>query len=377
MKNIFSKLENAKPFLKMCLNGFAGSGKSFTATQIAIGLHKLIQSKKPIAIFDTERAFKALLPQFQENEIEAIHSEARNLATLKEAIKYCEKGGADILIIDSITHVYEQFIQDYLKGKQGDKQEITIRDWGIIKPKWKRDFSDYFVRSNLHIIFTGRAGYEYETERNERGKLDFFKSNIKMKADNETEFEPDIAILMSQVSKVLEDKKIVSRSGFVKKDRTGKIDGKEFKNPTFEDLLPAINQLLDGVVKDKPVVELQQEFEKDMSYMYSVQKDKREALMSEITGHFDYMALGTSKEEKAVKAKIIKDVFGCTSKKGIDTMAIEQIEKGLNIIKEFSSWFVDYKLSCEQEGVNPEKEIIFEELGQCVDDWGLEVELSI
>jgi len=53
---MFKKLENNRPFLKMAFEGFAGDGKTYTATQIAIGVHKKIGSKKPVAIFDTEKA---------------------------------------------------------------------------------------------------------------------------------------------------------------------------------------------------------------------------------------------------------------------------------------------------------------------------------
>ncbi len=36
MENLFRELENNRPFLKMAFEGFAGDGKTFTATQVAI-----------------------------------------------------------------------------------------------------------------------------------------------------------------------------------------------------------------------------------------------------------------------------------------------------------------------------------------------------
>jgi len=47
-----SKMEIA--YLKMGLYGEAGTGKSFTSSKVAIGLHKYIKAKKPIFFFDTE-----------------------------------------------------------------------------------------------------------------------------------------------------------------------------------------------------------------------------------------------------------------------------------------------------------------------------------
>ena len=49
----FTPIGNTKPYFKAAFEGFAGSGKTYTAALVAIGLHKKIQSKKPVVIFDT------------------------------------------------------------------------------------------------------------------------------------------------------------------------------------------------------------------------------------------------------------------------------------------------------------------------------------
>ena len=254
---MFKKLENNRPFLKMAFEGFAGDGKTYTATQVAIGLHKKIGSKKPIAIFDTEKAAKALLSTFQENGIEAVVADdQRSLAALNQAMKWCEEGGADILIIDSITHVWEEFLNAYLNrpdkyGKPMNRTRLEFQDWGVIKPTWKKQFSNPFVSAKVHIIFNGRAGYEYSDEKNEEtGKREIFKSGIKMKAETETAFEPDILVLMEKHLDLLGEKKQVWREATVIKDRTARIDGKSFKNATFADFEPAISALLDGKAVD-------------------------------------------------------------------------------------------------------------------------------
>ena len=49
-------LKKAKPemaYLKAGIYGEAGSGKTFTSTLIAIGLHGHIKSDKPVAFLDT------------------------------------------------------------------------------------------------------------------------------------------------------------------------------------------------------------------------------------------------------------------------------------------------------------------------------------
>lgn len=220
---MFKKLENNRPFLKLALEGFAGDGKTFTASQIGIGVHKLIKSDKPIALFDTEKAFKALKWKFDEEGIATVvNDEERSLAALNAAIKWCEAGNADILIIDSITHVWEEFLRAYLNrpdkyGKEVKRNRLEFQDWGVLKPQWKELFSTPFVMAKCHIIFTGRAGYEYTDERNEEtGKREIFKSGIKMKAETETAFEPDILVLMQKVQDLISEEKSVHRQPFSK-----------------------------------------------------------------------------------------------------------------------------------------------------------------
>ena len=62
--SILKKAENKMAYAKVGLYGTAGSGKTRTAVEIAIGLHKAIGSTKPIAAFDTEPAFSFVLPLF-------------------------------------------------------------------------------------------------------------------------------------------------------------------------------------------------------------------------------------------------------------------------------------------------------------------------
>src|SRR5688572_24093151 len=101
---MFKKLENNRPFLKMAFEGFAGDGKTYTSVEVAIGIHKLISSKKPIALFDTERALKALRWKFDSAVIEAfINDETRSWAPLRQPIKWWEKGTADFLSIAPFT----------------------------------------------------------------------------------------------------------------------------------------------------------------------------------------------------------------------------------------------------------------------------------
>jgi hypothetical protein len=350
---MFKKLENNRPFAKIAFEGFAGDGKSFTATQVAIGIHKLIQSKKPIAIFDTERAFKALKPQFDAAGIEAVvDDENRSLEALNQAIKWCEEGNADVLIIDSITHVYEAYLQAYMKSK--NRVRLQFDDWGILKPMWKEKFSTPFVQAKVHIIFTGRAGYEYSDEKNEEtGKREIRKSGIKMKAENETAFEPDILVLMEKEMQVLTDKKQVWREATILKDRTTVIDGKTFKNPSFNDFYPAIAQLLDGTIREYSGNEIPDSFE-DWESRFNAQKIKKGKVISEIEGAFNLMKLSTGAADKQLKAATLKKVFNVLSIDKLEDLNLGILNDGLEIMNDFANAYNIYMQQCLDDQKTPD-----------------------
>lgn len=49
--NFFVPVANTKPYFKAAFEGFAGTGKTYTAAKIAVGLHKRIGSTKPVSQF--------------------------------------------------------------------------------------------------------------------------------------------------------------------------------------------------------------------------------------------------------------------------------------------------------------------------------------
>ena len=68
--SMLKKATNKMAYAKVGLYGDAGSGKTFTAAQIAIGLHQFADLKKPVAMFDTEPAASFIVPHFEKAGIE-------------------------------------------------------------------------------------------------------------------------------------------------------------------------------------------------------------------------------------------------------------------------------------------------------------------
>jgi hypothetical protein len=254
--SIFHKATNAMAFAKVGLLGFAGSGKTRTATEIAIGLHGALGSKKPVTWVDTETGSDFVLPIFQKHGIELLVSKTRAFKDLAEALREAPSI-SDIFIIDSVSHFWTDIVESYRKKKNVNR--LSFQDWGIIKPMWSNDFSMPFVTSPLHIIVCGRAGFEYDYFEGDEGKMELYKTGTKMKAEGEFGFEPSLLIEMERIknpeatdsykvaktkdAKMKAAKQMAADREFVRKatvlkDRSDIMDGKIFYNPSYKDFAP-------------------------------------------------------------------------------------------------------------------------------------------
>lgn len=326
--NFFTPIINTKPYLKAAFEGFAGSGKTYTAALVAVGLHKRIKSKKPVIIFDTERAAKFLKPLFAEKGIEVLLRESRSLADLKETMRRMRVDGiSDVLIIDSISHVWEHFLEDF--KRKVNRKGLQFQDWGIIKPLWKTEFSDPFVNDPYNVVMTGRAGYEYESEINEEtNKREIFKSGIKMKVEGETAYEPDLLVLMERFEEVMGKDKKVWREATVIKDRSTIIDGQTFKNPGYENFAPAVEAMLAEPSKLKPTPEgdttLLIETEQDKTF----QRRDRNRWLEEIDGLLLRVWPGNVGKDKQAKLDALADVFDTTSEIELGRLSPDEARAG-------------------------------------------------
>jgi hypothetical protein len=243
--------------------------------------------------------------------------------------------------------VWENFLEAYRNQKK--RTFLQFQDWGIIKPLWKKKFSDKFVTANCHIIFTGRAGYEYEDEvmedDNGRKRREIHKSGIKMKAENETAYEPDLLVLMSRHEDILGDEKKVWREAMIIKDRTTLIDGKTFKNPTFSDFEPFVLQMLDGSIKETAPEDQELNF-KDHEHQINSNKKQRDIALDKIKSYFELMQIGTGKAEKSLKVKILIAAFGTPSWQEIESLQFKDLNLGLGWVEMYKNAYLEYVATC-------------------------------
>lgn len=327
--------KNKMAYAKIGLYGNAGSGKTRTATEMAIGLHKEIGSKKPIAVFDTEPAFSFVMPIFEKAGIELlVCDESRALTDLMQFMDEAEQV-ADIVIIDSITHVWRDAQDSFLnrlnkqRKQRGQKllSALEFQHWRPIKASWAA-FTDRFLSSKMHVIVCGRAGniYEYQDKDDGSGKKELITTGSRMATEKELGYEPSLLIEMVADR---DDGKIVNVA-VVQKDRSDNINGHEIRMPKYVDFKKHFDSLnLGGDHFNSMESRNSEELYKDCDESgFDIEKRRRTILCEEVQGMLTKHYPSQSVDDKKAKADLLEKHFGTRSWTRVENM-------DSNILKEF------------------------------------------
>jgi hypothetical protein len=149
--------------LRLGMSGPAGSGKTYSALQIASGLGGRI------GMIDTEHGsgdlYADLLPEgYDVLSLTPPYTPARYI----EAIHALEDIGVSTIIIDSLTHAWsgEGGSLDR-QGKIADKSGNSWQAWRQVTPEHNA-LVEALLQSRCHIIATMRAKTEYVQEKDDR-----------------------------------------------------------------------------------------------------------------------------------------------------------------------------------------------------------------
>jgi hypothetical protein len=343
--SMFKKAEHSQASLKAGILGLQGSGKTHLAVELAIGtvehLRKLglPEGNKPVAFADTETGSDWHLTRFKEAGIEIVVSRSRSLVDLRkgmvEATNECS-----VLIIDSITHFWTRFVEEYCE--RSNRKWLEFSDWNFLKKEW-RGFTDLYVNAPLHCIMCGRQGYEYDFFENQAGKKELEKTGVKMKAEGETGYEPSILIMMEsrqeieaadgKKKKAAGSKLRVSglyRVATVLKDRSKKLDGATFKNPTFADFLPHINCLSFGAkhqaIEQRDNAELFTGGNEETKYAKA--RREKECVLEEIGEVVKKHYAGQDAGSKTARGDLFEKHFGTRAWSRVEDLHLETLKKG-------------------------------------------------
>jgi hypothetical protein len=336
---MLKKAENKMAHAKVGIYGTAGSGKTYTSAQLAIGLWQYAKLSKPVGMFDTEPAASYIIPYFEKAGIEfLVYDESRALKDLLAFMNEAEES-CSIVIIDSITHVWRDVQESYLKKinetrKDQNKRPIAkleFHHWGPIKSAWS-DFTDRYLSSKLHCIVCGRAGSIYEYQDNDQGKKELITVGTRMATEKEMGHEPSLLIEMVAH---YDDGRLINRA-MIEKDRAHLLNGKTIDFPTFDKLRSHFEFLNLGgkssdSMRERDSTDL---FNADGEDNWSAEKRQREIWCEEIKSLLIEHGLdGAAQEIKQRRVKLLKDVFKVGSWTAIESMQSERIKDGFNEMK--------------------------------------------
>jgi len=239
MMELFKDAEIEMCYLKAGLYGEAGTGKTWTSSLIAIGLHKHIKAKKPVFFLDTETGSDFVLHVFEKEKVKLKVAKSRAFKDLLQSIDEAEKS-ASVLIVDSITHFWNEMLSAY--QKENKLSRITLRHWIPLKQTW-REFTDRYINSSLHIIMAGRSAFIWDDVEDEEGVKELKKVGTRLRAEVETAYEPSLLVEIERLRKTSKTGSAWTHRAWVIKDRFDAINGDHFDNPTFESFLPHIKLL--------------------------------------------------------------------------------------------------------------------------------------
>lgn len=354
---LLQKAKNEQAYLKCGIFGEAGSGKTTTASYLAMAISNALGNKKPVAFFETEAGSDFLIPKFEAEGIELLRMKSHSLADLLTAADEAESQ-CSCLIVDSISHVWEELCRaklDAINKFRAKKnlyklEKLEFQHWADVKRTWATWTAKY-LNSKLHIIVCGRAGGVWQFDTNdETGKKELQKVGSKMKAEGEFGYEPSLLIEMERVAKGGVAGSGWKHCAYVLKDRTDTINGLkfEFEKPrakykvgdwaqTFKAFKPAIDCL--NIGGEQRTIDQARTSEslfpgsegESGGQMRAKQVD---IALEEIEESIKLLWPGSDAASKQTKIMLLEALFETRSWTAVQSKSLEDLQRAVKILKE-------------------------------------------
>ena len=183
----FQEATKTQCWLRLCLSGVSGCGKTKTALRIANGL-----APDSIAVIDSERKsaskYAGKPARFQVIDLDTYEPQK-----YIEGIKLAARLGFKVLIIDSLSHAWAGTggILEQVDRVAKRKQNNSYVAWGEVTPI-QNALIDTILSYPGHIIVTLRVKMAYALETNEKGKQTPVKRGLAPIQREGMEYEFDL-----------------------------------------------------------------------------------------------------------------------------------------------------------------------------------------
>lgn len=268
------KSERKQAKIKMALQGSSGSGKSLSSLLLAKGLTNDNLAK--VAVVDTENGSADLYAHLGNYNVLPLQPPYTPEKFI-EAMEVCEKAGMECIILDSISHVWDELL-DYHSKLPGN----SFTNWNKVTPRQKA-FIDKILQCNAHVIATMRTKQDYVLQQKD-GKYVPEKVGLKAVQRDDVSYEFTIVFDID-----------IKHFAIASKDRTNLFSGKpEFMintstgkrilewctSPTKEE---DVKQKIEECLSVSQLMELYKEypsFQLPLKALYQAKKEQLEQLVN-------------------------------------------------------------------------------------------------
>ena len=158
----FRKAQKRRAKLRLLLVGLAGSGKTYTAIQIATAL----AGDRRVAVIDTERRSASLYADLWDYDVDdemASFAPSEYIRRIQEA----ERAGYGAIVIDSISHAWTGTggILEQVDGAQA-RGGNKMMAWADATPRHKA-LINAILQSRCHIVCTARGKTKWYLDEEE------------------------------------------------------------------------------------------------------------------------------------------------------------------------------------------------------------------
>lgn len=210
--SVFRPATKTQCKLRAAIAGPSGSGKTYSALRIAKGLGG------KAAVIDTER--RSAAKYSDRFDFDVADLDDRRVDCYLDVISEAAKSGYEVLIIDSLSHGWQELLQEVDRLARAKFGGNTWAAWSEGTPK-QRKLIDALLGYPGHVIATMRVATEWSQEKDEKtGKTRPVRVGLRPEQGKGIEYEFDVVIELSP-----------EHTATVIKDRTGKFQDAIIEKP--------------------------------------------------------------------------------------------------------------------------------------------------
>jgi hypothetical protein len=340
---------------KVGIFGRQGSGKTTTSALITIGLSKTFHGGAPVAFFDTEAGSDFVIELFETEGIELLVVKSRAFKDMRAALAEAEKAGCCAYLVDSYTHPWQELTAAF--KKKSSKNRLEFHHMDQLKTLW-RGWTDQMLNSSLHVVLSGRLGFEWgEEEATDGGERKLVKLGSKLKGESEAGYEPSLLIEMegvqdseARMKKSKAKRGSIVHHALVLKDRWRSLNGRGFQfrdintykagdyKAVFEAFSPHWNRLvignqqraLDGARTSEDLFDAP-----GGQSVFADRQRRKDIAAEEVQAMLVKVWPGQDAASKAAKQAAIKQLFDVYAWRSVEEKSLEDIERALSAMQKF------------------------------------------